>query len=64
MRVDKQRGAACGTELMHALLLPEEVTLHVVFAAVKYYICTLRIDVEITIFAADGTVAVGHLLCF
>ena len=49
---------------MHALLLPEEVTLHVVFAAVEYYVCTLGIDVKITIFAADGTVAVGHLLCF
>ena len=63
MRIDKQRGAACGAELMHALLLPEQVPLHVVFAAVKYYIRALGIDVEIAVFAADGTVAVGHLLC-
>ena len=47
---------------MHALLLPEEVTLYVVLAAVEDYVCTLGIDVKITIFAADGTVAVGHLL--
>ena len=48
---------------MHTLLLPEEVILHMVFAAVEYYVCPLGIDVEITVFAADGTVAVGHLLC-
>ena len=46
---------------MHALLLSEEVALHVLFAPVEHHVRTPRVDVEIAVLAADGTVAVGDL---
>ncbi len=47
---------------MHALLLPERVSLHMLFPAQKHDVGALRVDVQIAVPGADGTVAVGDLL--
>ena len=49
---------------MHAFLRSEEVTLHMIFAAVEHHLCTLGIDVEIAVFAAYRAIAVGNFLRF
>lgn len=49
---------------MHASLLSEEVPFHMIFALVEHHVRTLGIDVEITVLAADRTVAVGNFLRF
>lgn len=49
---------------MHALFLSEEVALDMILATVEHNVCTLGIDVEITVFAADGAVATRNLLRF
>ena len=64
MRVHEQRRPARRTKLVRALLLPEEVLLHVVFAAAEHHVCALGIDVEVAVLAADRTVAVGHFQRF
>lgn len=47
---------------MHAFLLSKEVFLHMIFATVEHHVCTLGIDVEIAVFAANRTIAVGNFL--
>ena len=49
---------------MHAFLLSEEVTLHVIFAPVEHHVRTLGIDVEIAVFAAYRAIAVGDFQRF
>lgn len=49
---------------MHALLLSEEVALDMILPTVEHDVCTLGIDVEITVFAADGAVATRNLVRF
>ncbi len=46
---------------MHALLLPEQVALDVICAAVEDDVRLPGVDVEVAVLAADGAVAVGDL---
>ena len=62
MRIHKQRRPTRRTELMHALLLSEEVALDMMFATVEYHVRALGIDVEIAIFTAYRAIAAGHFL--
>ena len=62
MRIHKERRAARWTKLVHALLLSEKVTLHVILAAVEDDVGALGVDVQIAVFAAYGAVAVHHWL--
>ena len=64
MRIHKQRRATSRTKFMHALFLSEEVALDMILATVEHDVCTLGIDVEITVLAADGAVATRDLLRF
>ena len=62
MWVHKQRRPARRTKLVHALLLPKQVPLHLVLALLKDDVLALGIDVQITVLAADGAVAAADFL--
>ena len=47
---------------MHALLLPKQIALHALLPLLEHDVCPFRVDVQIAVLAADGAVAVGHLL--
>ena len=49
---------------MHALLLPEPIPFHILFAPIKDDIGALGIDVQVPVLAADGAVAICDFLRF